>query len=144
MLDICLIQENNSICRKVTLIKDECRVKAGKEKVRVALRNRGYPEWALKEGDQLWKRQKRRKEEVGRHGDKDRQEENPKKAYIMLPYMNGVMERLQRAYKKHDIQLFCGCMPKGPPGPGRVIRYGYTSASVNSVDSCMWVRWRDL
>ena len=31
-----------------TLIKDEGRMKIEKEKVRVALRNCGYPEWALK------------------------------------------------------------------------------------------------
>ena len=39
------------------------------------------------------------------HGDKDRQEKL-KKAYVVLPYMKGVMQRLQRAYKKHDISSY--------------------------------------
>ena len=73
--------------------------------MRVGLRNCGYLEWALKEGDQLGKRQKRREEEVNRHGGKDRQEKS-RKVYAVLMYINGVTERLQRAYKKHDIQLF--------------------------------------
>ena len=41
-----------------TLITDESRVKREKEKVSVHLRNCGYLEWALKEGEQLGKRQK--------------------------------------------------------------------------------------
>ena len=45
-----------------TLIKDEGRVKIEKKKVRVALRNCGYPKWTLKEGEQLGKREKRREE----------------------------------------------------------------------------------
>ena len=40
-----------------TLIKDEGRVKIEKEKVRVALRDCSYPDWALKEGEQLGKRE---------------------------------------------------------------------------------------
>ena len=36
---------------------------------------------------------------------KDRQEKS-KNVYAVLPYMKGVTERLERAYKKHDIQLF--------------------------------------
>ena len=56
-----------------TLIKDEGRMKAEKEKVRVVLRNCGYPEWDLKEGEQLAQRQKRSEEEMKRQGVKDRQ-----------------------------------------------------------------------
>ena len=40
------------------LIKDEGRMRIEK-KVGVALRNCSYPEWDLKEGEQLGKRQKR-------------------------------------------------------------------------------------
>ena len=47
-----------------------------------------------------------RQEDVEGHADKDRQEERPTTAYVVLPYMKWVMERLQRAYKKHDVQLF--------------------------------------
>ena len=47
-----------------TLIKDEWMIKTEKEKVRVVLRNRGNSESALKEGEQLRKRQKRKEKEV--------------------------------------------------------------------------------
>ena len=45
------------MCCVETLIKDEGRIKTANEKVRVALENCGYPEWALKDGRQLSKRQ---------------------------------------------------------------------------------------
>ena len=31
--------------------------------------------------------------------------EEPKKAFVVLPYIKGDTERLQRAYKQHNIQL---------------------------------------
>ena len=67
--------------------------------------NCGYPELTLKEGEELGKRQKRREEEMKGQGVKDR-EEDPKKAFVVLLYMKGVTERLQRACKQHNIQLF--------------------------------------
>ena len=108
-----------------TLIKDEARVKIEKEKVRVALRNCGYPDWTLKEGEQLGKRKKRREEDMQEQDGEIRLEE-PKKAFEVLPYMKGVTARLQRAYKQHNIQLICkarytwkcSCTPEGPFGPG--------------------------
>ena len=39
------------------------------------------------------------------HGAKAGQWE-PKKAFMVLPYMKGVTEMLQRAYKQYSIQLF--------------------------------------
>ena len=54
-----------------TLIKDECRVKTEKEKVRVALGNCDYLGSALKEGEQPGKRQKSRKKDVDGAGDKE-------------------------------------------------------------------------
>ena len=81
------------------------RRKTAKEKVRVSLRNCGYPEWALKEGEQIGRRRKRREEEMKGQGWKEWQRE-PKKAFMVLQCMKGVMERVQRAYKQHNIQLF--------------------------------------
>ena len=88
------------------LIKDKGRMKREKEKVRVALTNCGYPEWALKEEQQLGKRQKMMEEEMKGQGGKDRQEE-PMKGFVVLLYMKGVTVRMQRAYRQHNIQLFC-------------------------------------
>ena len=67
-------------------------------KVRVALRNCGYTEWALKGVEQLGKRHKRMEEEL--------KGQERKKAFLGLLYMTGVTERLQKAYKQHNIQLF--------------------------------------
>ena len=64
-----------------------------KEKVRVALRYFPYPEWAFKEGEQLGKREKMREEERKGQDAKERQEE-PKKAFVELPYMKGITDRL--------------------------------------------------
>ena len=75
-------------------------------KITAALRKCGYLERALKEGEQLGKKQKRREEEMKGQGGKEGQGE-PKKAFVVLSYVKGVMERLQRAYKQHNIQLFC-------------------------------------
>ena len=58
------------------------------------------------EGEQLGTRQKWREEERKRQCVKDRQE-GTKKAFVVLLYMKGVMERLQRAYEQHNIPLFC-------------------------------------
>ena len=80
-----------------TLIKDVGRVKIEKEKLRVALRNCGYPDWVLKEGEQVGKREKRSEEEMQERDGENRQEE-PKEAFVVLPYMKGVTERLQRTY----------------------------------------------
>ena len=68
-----------------TLIKDEGRVKIEKEKVRVALKNCGYPDWALKEGEQLGKGEKRREEEMQGQDGKNRLEE-PKKAVVHVVF----------------------------------------------------------
>ena len=73
-----------------------------KEKVRVALKNSGYPDWVLNEGKQLGKRQKMREDEMQGQGGENRQEE-AKKAFVVLPYMKGVTERLQRAYQQYNI-----------------------------------------
>ena len=88
------------------LIKDRG-IRTEKEKVRVALRNCVFPEWALNEGEQLDNRQKRREEEEEGQDEKCRHEKH-KKAFVVLPYMKKVMERLQRAYQEHNIQLLLG------------------------------------
>ena len=86
---------------------------------------------------------------------KDRQEE-PKKAFVVLPYMKWVMERFQRAYKQHNIQLFCKVRytirnavvcPKDPHDPeekcGVVYECMCKVCGQLCVDSCVWGRWRD-
>ena len=55
------------------------------------MKNCGYPEWGLKEGEQLEKRQMRREEEMKGQSGKDRQEEL-RKAFVVLLYKKWVTE----------------------------------------------------
>ncbi|KAI8487986.1 hypothetical protein Bbelb_344340 [Branchiostoma belcheri] len=89
--------------RANTLIEDHTLRAAEKEKVRDALRHCGYPEWALKEGDNNLTNGKKR--------NKDRTSENKERhpaSYAVLPYNKGVTERLKRAYSKHNPTLKAG------------------------------------
>ena len=88
--------------RASTLIRDEERRKAEKEKVKDALRHCGYPEWALREGESRSKRQEKAKtaEKTGS------QEQDRRKGFAVVPYVKGVTERLQRVFKKHGICLY--------------------------------------
>ena len=76
-----------------------------KEKIRVALRNCGYPEWDLKEGEQRGKT-KLRKEQEPKTQELDQGEESNRSQFAILPYMKGVTKRLQRAFRKHNIRLY--------------------------------------
>ena len=84
--------------RADTIISDNNLKKVEKEKIRTALRNCGYPEWALKEGEQR-----------GKKRDTERKEENTETekpvGYAVLPYVKGLSERLQRIFRKHKISL---------------------------------------
>ena len=83
--------------RADTIISDNNLKKVEKEKIRTALRNCGYPEWALKEGEQR-----------GKKRDTERKEENTETekpvGYAVLPYVKGLSERLQRIFKKAQDQ----------------------------------------
>ena len=85
--------------RANTLIEDHSLREAEKEKVRVALRHCGYPEWALKEGDNTSKKQAHKDSHT-------RDKEQRPASYAVLPYMKGVTERLKRVYAKHNVSLF--------------------------------------
>ena len=62
------------------------------------------PEWALKEGELRGKRQLRKEQE--KQKGTDQVEEKKCKQYAVLPYMKGIIERLQRAFRKNDIALY--------------------------------------
>ncbi|XP_078614276.1 uncharacterized protein LOC144883555 [Branchiostoma floridae x Branchiostoma japonicum] len=85
--------------RANTLIKDPALRVAEKEKVKDALRQCGYPEWALREGDNNSNKGKKQK---GSHTE----EKAPPASYAVLPYMKGVTERLKRAFAKHNVSLY--------------------------------------
>ena len=90
--------------RADTFIAGEERRRIKKEKVKVAFRICGYPEWALKEGELRGKRQLMKEEETQKGS--DQVEGKKMRQYAVLPYMKGVTERLQRAFMKHDISLY--------------------------------------
>ena len=87
------------------LIADLDRRKIEKDTVRTALCNCGYPEWGLKEGELLDKKQVRKEEEKRQHPEQEGEKRQPK-AQAVLPYMKGLTERLQRAYRKHNVNLY--------------------------------------
>ena len=70
-----------------------------------------YPDWALKEGEQLGKRKKRRKEDM-QEQDGDIRLEEPNKASVVLLYMKGVTEMLKRAF--NNTKSSCSAKPGTP------------------------------
>ena len=69
--------------------------------VRAALRNCGYPEWAM---DKV-KSQMQHKSEVAKNPrpKKDSSEERSK-GMVVIPYVNGLSERIRRIFKKHKVR----------------------------------------
>ena len=61
-----------------TNITDEDRKRVDKEKIRTDLKRCGYSNWALQEGQ---------REQLG--------EQKRSKTYVVLPYVGGMIERLQ-------------------------------------------------
>ena len=86
------------------LITDEERWKIEKEKVRAVLRMCGDPEWALKEGELRGKRQLRKEQE--KQKGTEQVEKKMSQPYAVLPYIDGITERVQRAFKKYDIAMY--------------------------------------
>ncbi|KAI8507129.1 hypothetical protein Bbelb_155680 [Branchiostoma belcheri] len=108
--------------RANTLIEDPALREAEKEKVRVALRHCGYPEWALREGENNSRKDKSSKEQS-----KTGKQEQLPASYVVLPYIHGVTERLKRVYAKHNVSLYSKpgftlrnalVRPKDPLAPG--------------------------
>ncbi|XP_019627206.1 PREDICTED: uncharacterized protein LOC109472073 [Branchiostoma belcheri] len=92
------------------------------EKVRVALRHCGYPEWALREGENNSRKDKSSKEQS-----KTGKQEQLPASYLVLPYIHGVTERLKRVYAKHNVSPYSKpgftlrnalVRPKDPLAPG--------------------------
>ena len=86
--------------RADTLIKDEELRKKEKDNIRKALRDCLYPEWALKKGEDLGKKEKKQNDK------KDEVTKDKPVGFAVLPYIQGVTERLQRVYKKHNLSLY--------------------------------------
>ena len=83
--------------RADTLIKYKER-KNEKEKIRDDLRKCGYPEWALREGEQ---KRKKRKNSVNEQTDKPKPN-----GFVVLPYTKGLSERLKISFHKRKISLY--------------------------------------
>ena len=69
--------------------------------MRVALRNCWYPELALRKGALKGKKQ-RPKDTTQKDGERT----DKPKSFALLPYVKGITERLQWAFRKHDIALY--------------------------------------
>ena len=89
--------------RAETLIAHEERRKIEKEKVKAPLEICAYLKRTLKGGKQRGKRQFRKDEEKQRG--RDQIEDGKSKQYAVVPYMKGVTERIQRAFRKQGFAL---------------------------------------
>ncbi|XP_072030152.1 uncharacterized protein, partial [Amphiura filiformis] len=87
--------------RMYSVVTDE-KDRANEEKhVRGALKNCGYPKWAV---DQVKsKMQRKTKPAVKPTAKKDQKNEDKSKGMVVLPYVNGISERVQRIFKKHKV-----------------------------------------
>ena len=82
--------------RAETLISSEEAKKKEKENIRKALRRCNYPEWALKEGQ-------KKSEEKKQNETSKEVKTKEKKDYVVLPYIKGVSERIERCFGKRNI-----------------------------------------
>ena len=71
-----------------------------------ALRNCGYSEWALKEGEQRGVSKLRKKEESQTQHGSDQVVENNSSQFAVLPYTKRCHSVPIVAFKKHDIRLY--------------------------------------
>ena len=75
----------------------------GEERVRAALRTCGYPEWAMNkvkaQMDMVNKNQVKAAKKA-----KPMPKEKQSKGMVVIPYVNGLSESIQRVYKKHNVQ----------------------------------------
>ena len=83
----------------------------------------------MKDGEQLGDKRKRREGDEEGQDEKDR-DEKLKKGCVVLPYLKGVTERLQRACQKHNIQLFAK--------PGTHQKSGYIPKESSRPEQKMW------
>ena len=84
-----------------THITDEERKKVGIETFRTDRRKCGYPNWALKEGQKT----NTKKDTSKVKSNNPDSSATPRRRHIVLPYVKGIVERLQRVYKKNNIAL---------------------------------------
>ena len=71
------------------------------ERVRAALRTCGYPEWAMnKVKEQMANKNQVKAAKKAKPMPKEKQS----KGMVVIPYVNGLSERIQRVYKKHNVE----------------------------------------
>ena len=70
----------------------DLREQQSQQAVKTALKNCGYPEWSLKN-------------KPNRAQNENDNTTDERKCVVVLPYAQGVSEKLSRIYKKHNISL---------------------------------------
>ena len=72
------------------------------ERVRAALRTCGYPEWAMnKVKEQMANKNQVKAAKKAKPMPKEKQS----KGMVVIPYVYGLSERIQRVYKKHNVEV---------------------------------------
>ena len=78
--------------------------KANEEKrIRTALKNCGYPNWVMDKVKQNMEDKANNTDATKAESKKKKKTENKSKGMVVIPYVNGLTERLQRIFKKHQV-----------------------------------------
>ena len=84
--------------RKEAIITEEEDKKEEEDKIKNALSQCGYPKWAVE------KVKNQMTENIKNKGRKKENNKEKSNGMVVIPYIQGVSERLQRVYKKYNIQ----------------------------------------
>ena len=71
------------------------------ERVRAALRTRGFPEWAM---NKVKEKMANKNQVKAAKKAKPMPKEKQSKGMVVISYVNGLSERIQRVYKKHNME----------------------------------------
>ena len=83
--------------RAETIVTLEADKQIEKEKISKALHNCGYPEWTIKRGEQLVKKQSEKQPSNQNKG------KSKKKGFVVLPYVKGLGEKVKRVLNQYGV-----------------------------------------
>ncbi|XP_072051693.1 uncharacterized protein [Amphiura filiformis] len=86
--------------RKDKIVTEEKDREQEENKIKTALNNCGYPDWTIEKVKDQMEKKPTNKKPTKKHNNTD----TPKKRNLaVIPYVQGLSERIQRIYKKYDI-----------------------------------------
>ena len=82
--------------RAETIVTREDDKNIEKDKIRKALHRCGYPDWTIKRGESLLKRQKNNPKQ-------NEKEKGKKKGFVVVPYIKGLGEKIKRVLNQYGV-----------------------------------------